>query len=279
MQKTMGRLLNLVLIVLTLFTTATPTLGHAGLPSSETVQRLSQAHSGLYAKIPDRQTFKVLEPKIRALAIQLIEENSDALKRLWRLEGPIDADSLKISLLHLVPNSNYVEVSISQPRSLDYTNIRTNGEFAFLGSSYMYRENNKTYTYKAVGFVNGKIESFSQTELIISTLPEVITLSRVMGEEERHQWIQGIPYRSKTFGAKVHFGANYFKFNEQEPYIMQIRKGDLLDFLENNQLEINTYDPMFENEMKLTDLGLEFEYVIIGEEAITKLMPLIQSQL
>lgn len=279
MRRKLSHYLTLIFaIALTLVATGSPSFGYTELQSN-TSHQLTEAPSGLYSKIPNRQAFKELEPRIRELAFHLIEANTDTLKRVSLLQGATQAASLKISLLHLVPNSNYVEVSISQPGSLDYTNIRTNGEFAFLGSSYAYRENNKTYTYKAVGFVDGNIQIFSQTELIISTLPDVIVLSRVMSEQERQQWIQGIPYRSNTFGAKVHFGPNYFRFNNQEPYIVQISKNDLLEFLEKNELEINTYEPLFENELKFTELGLEFEYVFVGENAIIKLMNLIQQQL
>ena len=280
MQNSVRRFLTFIItITIAFIATALPSKGYAELHNSAYGELYSNVPRGLYNKIPDRQTFKNLEPRVRELAIHLIEANADTLKRIKNLHGSVNKESLKISLLHLVPNSNYVEVSISQPNSLEYTNIRTNGEFAFLSSSYYFRENNKTHTYQTVGYVNNNIQVFSQTELILSTLPDTITISRVMGEEERQKWLNNIPYSSTTFGAKVHFGPNYFRFNDKEPYIINIQKSDLLEFLANNELEINTYDPLFENEMKLTELGLEFEYVIIGDQAIIKLMHLIQDQL
>ena len=100
-----------------------------------------------------------------------------------------------------------------------------------------------------------------------------------MSEEERQGWINNVPYRSHTFGAKVHFAPNYFIFNNVEPYLMKISKADIISFYERGELEINTYDPLFEDEMRLTELGLEFEFVFVGESALDKLSDIIAPQL
>lgn len=201
----------------------------------------------------------------------LIEQKMEAVK--------VNQNDVQVSLTELLPRTNYVlaEVRINGS-SFD---IRTNGEFAFLSSTWMYRNSESANNYKAVGFVDGNIQTFKQTDLILSTLPDTVVLSRNMEEGERLGWIENSGYTRGRFGDKVHFGPNHFLFKQTEPYRVQLTKKDLLAFHRLGMLEINVYDPVNQdrNYMQLTQLGLEFEYVFVGKKAIKMLAPRIKDQL
>lgn len=227
-----------------------------------------------------------MKPQIEQLAESLIVANREMppSDNGWWIKQQMKAvkaneNDVEVSLVELLPRTNYVLAEVRINGSSFH--IRTNGEFAFLSSTWIFRSSKSVNNYKAVGFVNGEIQTFKQTDLILSTLPETVVLSRNMEEGERLGWIENGKFTSALYGDKVHFGPNHFLFKETEPYRVQLTKKDLLAFHRLGLLEINTYDPvnMDHNLMQLTQLGLEIEYVFVGEKAVNMLRPRIKDQL
>ncbi|MBL7671088.1 MAG: hypothetical protein JNM39_11455 [Bdellovibrionaceae bacterium] len=175
--------------------------------------------------------------------------------------------------------------------------FRTNGHFAFLSNTFLFRTEllreytQRTFHYSAVFFENDSIRIVDQGEAIISSLPVALNLSRSMSSAEREEWLSGIISRSPRFGEKIHFAPQYMYYN-QMPYLIPVTRRFLLDAYRRGEIEINTYDnapeptdPQIEawgqnvGLMWMGELKLEFEIVFTGKAGLTLLKPLMRDAL
>lgn len=157
----------------------------------------------------------------------------------------------------------------------NHLQLRTNGQVAFLGQTYMLRTLTEIQKYKAVYFDGSQVKSVDQGDLILSTLPHDLKISRSMSETERNRWLNNEPFWS-SYGQKIHFAPSYFKFRN-EPYLVPMTRAQLFEFYKRGELEINTYD--VNPDMTLMDIGIEFELVFFGENAVKNLYPLMKEPL
>lgn len=242
---------------------------------------------GLYNRLQRQDLESEHYKNIGNLALKLLEEHLYRLKPGLRPEEVQPVGNWKVELIRVLnfqPEINpkvsrYLElrvVFIGVTKDLFDIRIRSNGSVAFISSSFNYRKNENVQKYKAAYFKNGKILMADQGELILSSIPEgPIMLSRSMQKAERLAWLEG---KTLTFmyPNKVHFAPVYYKYTS-EPYLIPFTKAELVEFYRSGELEINTYDAIGTNNpskgMTMTELGLEFELVFVGQQAIEKIRP------
>lgn len=235
---------------------------------------------GLFNKIKSREEFKALEPQIREMINYILVANKNVLDIENILSEITPTQPFHLQLVDLAGKTNYALVRIKTYTG-NFLDVRTNGQFVFLSTTYKYRSSFQTRNYLAVGMNGQRMTTYPQTDLILSTLPNKITLSRNLEEAERTVWLKSGKFVG-NFGPKVHFAPNHYLFKETEPYRVEISKEQLLEFHQRNELEINIYDAVNLDgikRMQTTDIGIEFEYVFVGETAIERLRPIMKEQL
>ena len=238
-----------------------------------------EAPKGIYNKIHSHAEFKTLEPQIRKMINFLLVANKNipAIENILSEISPSQPYYLEV--MDRMDKTNFMLIRL-ETHTGNILDLRTNGSFVFLSSSYKYRQYFKTHNYYAVGMNGQAISTFKQTDLILATLPDKVVLSRNLKEEERTMWLKGGRFVG-NFGPKVHFAPNHFTYMKTEPYRIEMTKEQLLEFHARNELEINIYDPVnsASKRMQTTEVGIEFEYVFVGENAIENLRPLMKEQL
>lgn len=228
------------------------------------------------------------KPKIKKMILQLVELNMDSFlphinfanlgpSRFWRIESLELVEPKKE-----IPKYLVFDVILSGNAQKRSFRIRTNGRVAFIAESWRYRifKSETPKYFRAVYFENGELKSADQGEAILSSLPDSIHLSRSMSWTERQRWLNGEDFWSQ-FGQKIHFAPNYYKFTT-EPYLIPFTKRELLEYYQNGQLEVNTYDHIGGTkppQLVWTNLGLEFELVFVGKQTVEKIKPKMREHL
>ena len=244
--------------------------------------------TGLFESPANHQDPTTLAKVVR-LTEKLVEANKENISRgsYWNRPELANATDLKIELTGTSTNDGNFTTYAFQGTGSTPTgnvsfpvNVRSNGEVAFLDSTWQYRDNNsfEVKRYNAVHFREGSIRTVDQGETILESLPEQMTIARQMSNVERSRWISGESYYpSSLYGKRVHFMPNKSRFNKSyEPYFIHLSRAELLEFYRRGELEINVYES---SGMDLTSIKLDFELVFIGETAIQNLAPIMKTQL
>lgn len=241
------------------------------------------------------EKFKELLPQIKKLAQEVLRANRDILSDKFSSTGgrPVEvvpgeftkfSDPEDFIVGNMMAEFNdqmgYAEVFISDERYPHKTafKIRTNGHVAFIARSYLYRKPEKQVRFRAAFLQDGNILTMDQGELILSTLPENFVIARVMGDEEKQNWVNQTFRRSHVFGTKLHFAPLFFQMKAgDKPVLVPITRTQLTEFYRKGKLELNSYD-LLSGDMRMVDnsLGMEYEIVFIGEDAIVQLTPLLR---
>lgn len=231
----------------------------------------------------------VVNTRVVKLSEVLFQENSNAVEQ-GRVYNPIRLSDFTVESAKLMPGKNlegYGLFIVKLRSRIDgdtaYEYVRSNGFAAFLDKSLQFRQENQhdplVKRYKASYLENESVKIVDQGEVFISSLPEQIHLTRVMHSIEQQQWIQDKPIRVGAFGAKLHFGVNYFKFQQAEPTLIAYSKKQLLEAYRRGDVEVNTYDALPRTEMWTGKIDLEFEVVFNGLKAMESLRPYLKESL
>ncbi|WP_413575574.1 hypothetical protein ACLVWU_14595 [Bdellovibrio sp. HCB290] len=167
---------------------------------------------------------------------------------------------------------------------IEFEPVRSNGRAAFVERSFQFRKDLKSSEpvvnrFKATYLENDSVKSIDQGEVLISSLPEQIKLSRVMSQSEREQWLKDKSVLFGSYGARTHFAINYFKFQKQEPYMIPYTRQQLLEAYRRGEVEINTYDATPHMQMWRGKIDLEMEVVFVGLGAMNGLRPTMKEAL
>lgn len=163
--------------------------------------------------------------------------------------------------------------------------VRSNGQVAFLNSTWRFRErsNSVPKAFNIVYFDGDEIKIADQANAILQTLPEDVTISRTMGENEMNFWLSGRSnFESKLYGARLHFFPDRSRFKpEIEPVFLTMPREKLLEFYRRHELEINIYeeDRGVELQMDLTHVPLGVEFVFSGKAGIEQIAPYLKEQI
>ncbi|WP_413293993.1 hypothetical protein ACLSU7_02560 [Bdellovibrio sp. HCB185ZH] len=228
--------------------------------------------------------------QIAKLAEAVLHENSRIIEKA-RTYNKVHLTDFTVADVKLMPGNlvdGYglfiVKLINKHDGDIEFEQIRSNGHAAFLDRSFQFRDgisNNPVVRRFKASYVdeNGLIKTVDQGEILISSLPDQIHLSRVMTQAEREQWVDGKPIQVGPFGARTHFAINYFKFQKQEPYLIPYSKAQLLEAYRRGDIEINTYDVISRYELWRGKVDLEFEVVFTGLKSMETLRPLLQETL
>lgn len=243
-----------------------------------------------YNEVPSHSSSKEMIDRVTFFAKQLIEKNYAAIRRT-SLGGLHELAQMEIKFYSFMPSSTPYGTYLFQfiprgtarypdERYLIY--VRSNGRVAFLDRTWKYRTRNDiAQRYSAIyQQEDGQIQIFDQGRALLESFPSVATLSRTMNVLEQEQWREGRPFSSK-YGLKVHFFPNTTRFVPRlEPLLIELPRELLLEMYDRGQIEVNVYEDSAASEFRnRTVFGIDFEIVFVGEAAIQKLAPYIQSQL
>ena len=133
-----------------------------------------------------------------------------------------------------------------------------------------------------------KMMSVNQSEIILETFPDEVTLSRVMSLKEEMLWKDGKVEEIKStinlYGTeeqshpKTTFALNYYEFKGQKPKILKIKKDKLVRLFQEGMLSINTYEAKSFSRLTgmpstaTTPFGLEVELVIHSHEGMRQII-------
>lgn len=236
-------------------------------------------------------------PEMRELARKFIDQNPVLLKR----DGLKPRDIVITRIERSNKHPHYPEILIHYSRQdriagpYDYVSARTNGAAIFIEESYDYSQDSGSKQIFNVAVRTEKNETVivNQTKAILDTLPDEITLSRVMTEGEHKIWTEGGKVenlRSQGAGegsrseisARTTFALNYFEFGGDKPVIVTIPKKVLQDLFNQGQLVINTYNDILDpyqglSEDALTPFGLEVEVVVLSNKGREAIRPYMES--
>jgi hypothetical protein len=231
-----------------------------------------------------------IKAQIAKLAESVLHENAKTIEK-GRAYNKVHMTDFLVEDVKLMPGNlvdGYglfiVKLRNKNDGDVEFEQIRSNGHAAFIDRSFQFRDrisNDPLVRRFKAAYLdeNGTIKTVDQGEILISSLPDQINLSRVMNSSEREQWVDGKPIQIGPFGARTHFAINYFKFQKQEPYLIPYSKQQLLDAYRRGDIEINTYDVVSRYELWRGKVDLEFEVVFTGLNAMETLRPLLQETL
>ncbi|WP_413582393.1 hypothetical protein [Bdellovibrio sp. HCB288] len=280
------------------FLTAVLPIHSHGAHSCEHVfaEEIQSVPRGFYKRLVSKSlleqsaTTDLIKANIAKLAEAVLHANSREIES-GRAYNRLRMTDFAVEEVKLIPGQ-YVDgygIFIVKLRSkldgdIEFERIRSNGQAAFIERSFQFRQDLKSIDpvvkrFKAAYLENDSITTVDQGEVLISSLPEQIKLSRVMSQQERELWLNNQPFKIGLFGARTHFAVNYFKFQKQEPYMIPYSKQQLLEAYRRGEIEINTYDSISHMEMWHGKIDLEFEIVFTGFKAMDALRPLLKESL
>lgn len=232
----------------------------------------------------------LIKANVAKLALAVLHENSFVIEK-GRAYNRVRMTDFTVEEVKLIPGQ-YVDgyalfmVKLRNQRDGDteFERVRSNGYAAFIERSFQFRQDLTSQEpvvkrFKAAYLENDSVKTVDQGEVLISSLPDQVNLSRVMNQSEREQWVDDKPIHIGPFGARTHFAINYFKFQKQEPYLIPYSKQQLLEAYRRGEVEINTYDSISRYEMWRGKIDLEFEVVFTGIKAMESLRPLLKTGL